>query len=121
MNELLAKLTELLRTVCPETYLEWNGSDKATYPYLTYSVDGEYLGRQRDGFTVDVDIFDNNSSYKKIYEIEERIKKELCFGRHLTDDFFIMVDYRHSTTVPTGDKTIKRRTITLYVQVDWRK
>ncbi|AIM63066.1 MULTISPECIES: hypothetical protein [Weissella] len=120
MIELLAKITELLRSVCPETYLEWNDSDNATYPYLTYTADGEYLGRNRDGFTVDVDIFDNNSSYKNIYEIEQKIKDELCFGRIMTDDFFLMIDYQRSNTVPTGDKTIKRRTTALYIQVDWR-
>lgn len=121
MLNLVGQLTTLLREVCPEAYYEWNGSENVTYPYLTFDLDGEYLGRNQDGYTVDIDIFDKNSSYANVFELEEAIKQKLCFARIMRDDFFLMVDYRNSHTVPTGDVTIKRRTITLYVQVDWRK
>ncbi len=121
MIDFLSELTTELRNFTPQVFHEWNESDNVVYPYMTFSIDGEYLSRQRDGFTVDIDIFDSGSSYKNIFELEERIKKELCFKRILTDDLFVMFDYQRSNTIPTGDKTIKRRNITLYAQVDWRK
>jgi len=62
MIKLVGKITDLLRDVNPESFYEWNGSEKVKYPYMTFELDGETTGRYSDNYTLEVDIFDNNSS-----------------------------------------------------------
>ena len=59
MIPFLIELNKEFRQICKEIYLEVNSSEKVIYPYLTFSYSSEALENTREGFYIDVDIFDN--------------------------------------------------------------
>lgn len=120
MIEFLKELTKEFRTVLPESYHEKNRKSKVTYPYLTFDFDSENIERSIDGFYIDVDIFDNNSSYHNVFEVEQSLKDYFKDNRKLTDDLFIRFHFLRSNKVTTNDDLIKRRTLQFYCKVDWR-
>lgn len=115
------KLYELLnqqfRSVVDESYLEMNTNEHITFPYVTYEVDTEYIDENMDGINLDVDIFDDSSSYKKLLQVEEDLKSHFNKLRLMADDLYIMVDYLRSTTVRTGDELVKRRNMQFYAKI----
>lgn len=115
------KLYELLnqqfRSVIAESYLEMNTNEQVTFPYVTYEVDTEYIDENMDGINLDVDIFDDSSSYKKLLQVEAALKSHFNKLRLMTDDLYIMVDYLRSTTVRTGDELVKRRNMQFYAKI----
>lgn len=120
MIEFLKELNQQFRLVVPESYHERNNKATVVYPYVTYDFDSEAIERNVDGFYVDVDIFDNNSSYIDIFQIEEGLKTHFKDNRKLTDDFFIRFNFLRSNKIPTGDDNIKRRNLQFYCKIDWR-
>lgn len=120
MLNFLKELTTQFRGVVPETYHERNAATVVKYPYVTYDFDSEALERNVDGFYIDVDIFDNNSSYTDIFQIEEALRAHFKDNRKLTDDFFIRFNFLRSNKIPTGDDAIKRRNMQFYCKIDWR-
>lgn len=121
MIEFLQELTKQFRLVTQESSHEKNRRDAVVYPYLTFDFDSEPLERNVDGFYIDVDIFDNNSSYTNIFTLEGSLKAHFKDLVILTDDLLLRFEFRGSTKVPTGDDMIKRRSLQLYCKVDWRK
>lgn len=121
MIEFLKELTAQFRTVVPESYHERNRKETVLYPYVTFDFDSEALERNVDGFYIDVDIFDNNSSYFDVFQIEDALKTHFKDNRKLTDDLFIRFNFLRSNKVPTGDDQIKRRNLQFYCKTDWRK
>lgn len=120
MIEFLKELNQQFRLVVPESYHERNNKATVVYPYVTYDFDSEVIERNVDGFYVDVDMFDNNSSYIDIFQIEEALKTHFKDNRKLTDDFFIRFNFLRSNKIPTGDDNIKRRNLQFYCKIDWR-
>lgn len=120
MIEFLKELNQQFRLVVPESYHERNNKATVVYPYVTYDFDSEAIERNVDGFYVDVDIFDNHSSYIDIFQIEEALKTHLKDNRKLADDFFIRFNFLRSNKIPTGDDNIKRRNLQFYCKIDWR-
>lgn len=120
MINFLKELTEQFRKVTPESFHERNRKAEIKYPYVTYDFDGESLERNVEGFYIDVDIFDNNSSYVDIFQIEDALKTHFKDNRKLTEDFFIRFNFLRSTKIPTGDDNIKRRNLQFYCKIDWR-
>ncbi|MFA6719478.1 MAG: hypothetical protein WCS15_10395 [Prevotella sp.] len=125
MIELLKLLYAEFVSVLPESYNEVNESVKVKYPYLTYSLtDSESLDRNQEGYNIDVDIFDNNSSYANILTVEDALKSHFeAYSKEyaqLTDDFLVRVEYLRSNKIPTGDDNIKRRNLQFYFKIDWR-
>jgi len=118
--EFLKELNQQFRLVVPESYHERNNKATVVYPYVTYDFDSEAIERNVDGFYVDVDIFDNNSSYVDIFQIEEALKTHFKDNRKLTYDFFIRFNFLRSNKIPTGDDNIKRRNLQFYCKIDWR-
>lgn len=122
MIELFKLLYAEFISVLAESYNEVNTAPKVKYPYLTYSAtDSESLDRNQEGYNVDVDIFDNNSSYAKILTVEDDLKAHFNDYVLLTDDFLVRVEYLRSNKIPTGDDNIKRRNLQFYFKIDWRK
>lgn len=121
MLEFLKELTAQFRTVVPESYHERNRKETVLYPYVTFDFDRESLERNVDGFYIDVDIFDNNSSYVDIFQIEEALTAHFKDNKKLTDDLFIRFNFLRSNKIPTGDDQIKRRNMQFYCKTDWRK
>lgn len=122
MIELYKLLYAEFKAVLNESYNEVNTAPKVKYPYLTYSAtDSESLDRRQEGYNVDVDIFDNNSSYANILTVEQALKDHFDDYVLLKDEFLVRVEYLRSNKIPTGDDNIKRRNLQFYFKVDWRK
>lgn len=121
MIDFLKELTAQFRLVTSESFHEINRKTTVTYPYLTFDFDSEAIERNVDGFYVDVDIFDNNSSYTRVFELEEALKTHFKDNRQLTEDVLLRFNFLRSNKVPTGDDLIKRRSLQFYCKVDWRK
>lgn len=122
MIELYKLLYAEFKAVLDESYNEVNTAPKVKYPYLTYSAtDSESLDRRQEGYNVDVDIFDNNSSYANILTVEQALKDYFDDYVSLKDEFLVRVEYLRSNKIPTGDDNIKRRNLQFYFKVDWRK
>ena len=120
MIAFLTELTAQFRTVLPESYHDKNRSAIVTYPYLTFDFSSEAIERNVDGFYIDVDIFDSNSSYYDVFQVEQALKDHFKDNRKLTDDVFIRFNFLRSNKIPTGDDTIKRRNLQFYCKTDWR-
>lgn len=117
----LKELNKQFRQVTPESFHDKNSKSKVVYPYVTYDFDSEAIERNVDGFYIDVDIFDMNSSYTRIFELETKLKAHFKDNMQLTDEIFIRFNFLRSMKVPTGDDLAKRRNLQFYCKVDWRK
>lgn len=121
MIEFLKELTSQFKEVTPESFHEKNRKTTVVYPYLTFDFDTEAIERNVDGFYIDVDIFDNNSSYINVFTLEDTLKDHFKDNTKLTDDLFIRFNFLRSNKVSTGDEKIKRRSLQFYCKTDWRK
>ena len=121
MIEFVKELTSQFRLVTSESFHEKNKKKRVVYPYLTFDFDSEAIERNVDGFYIDVDIFDNNSSYMNVFQLENDLKAHFKDNKKLTDDLYIRFNFLRSMKVPTGDDNIKRRNLQFYCKVDWRK
>lgn len=121
MITFLKELTSQFREVTSESFHEKNRKKKVVYPYLTFDFDSEAIERNVDGFYIDVDIFDNNSSYMNVFQLENDLKAHFKDNKKLSDDLYIRFNFLRSMKVPTGDDNIKRRNLQFYCKVDWRK
>lgn len=121
MITFLKELTSQFKQVTNESFHEKNRKEKVVYPYLTFDFDSEAIERNIDGFYIDVDIFDNNSSYLNVFQLEDDLKAHFKDNKKLTDDLYIRFNFLRSVKVPTGDDLIKRRNLQFYCKVDWRK
>lgn len=120
MIDFLKELTAQFRLVTSESFHEMNRKTTVTYPYLTFDFDSEAIERNVDGFYIDVDIFDNNASYMRVFELEDALKAHFKDNCKLTDELFIRFNFLRSNKIPTGDDVIKRRNLQFYCKVDWR-
>lgn len=120
MIEFLKELTSQFRSVTSESFHEKNRKSTVVYPYLTFDFDSEGLERNVDGFYIDVDVFDNNSSYINVFTLEDALKDHFKDNTKLTDDLFIRFNFLRSNKIPTGDDKIKRRSLQFYCKTDWR-
>ncbi|WP_085829080.1 hypothetical protein [Clostridium massiliodielmoense] len=122
MIPLLKKLTKEFKRVCKESYLEINTADEVKYPYLTFSYSGEALENTREGFYIDVDIFDNcGPDTLRLEQLTEDIRKHFIKTRILTDKVLLQFKVSGRRMIPTTNKQIKRRWLQLYCKVDWRE
>lgn len=120
MIELLQTLKLMFDQVTKESYLEINNSEKINYPYLTYSLDIDNINRNTDGFYLDIDIFDKNSSFINIFNLESLLRENFDFNQKLTDGLFLRFYFQRSYSVATQSDTLKRRNLQIYCKVDWR-
>lgn len=120
MIELLQTLKLMFDQVTKESYLEINNSEKINYPYLTYSLDIDNINRNTDGFYLDIDIFDENSSFINIFNLESLLRENFDFNQKLTDGLFLRFYFQRSFSVATQSDTLKRRNLQIYCKVDWR-
>lgn len=120
MIELLQTLKLMFDQVTKESYLEINNSEKINYPYLTYSLDIDNINRNTDGFYLDIDIFDENSSFINIFNLESLLRESFDFNQKFTDGLFLRFYFQRSYSVETQSDTLKRRNLQIYCKVDWR-
>lgn len=120
MIEFVQELTKQFRAVTPESFHEKNRKSTVIYPYLTFDFDAEAIEPNVEGFDIDVDIFDNNSSYTNIFNLESKLKSHFKDLVILTDDLLMRFNFLRSTKISIGDDMIKRRNLQFYCKVDWR-
>lgn len=120
MLNFMKQLTATLKAVTPNSHHAINRDATVTYPYLTFDIDSEHINRNQEGFYIDVDLFDNQTSYTRLLTLEGQLKDHLRDKRILTDELSIRFNYNGSTKVPTGDELIIRRNLRFYAIIDWR-
>lgn len=120
MIPFLQELNKQFANVHTESYHNQNTADKVIYPYLTYDFDSEALETNVEGFYIDVDIFDDSGSFTRVFELEGKLKDYFNQKVILTEDNLLRFNFLRSTSVPTGDKLLRRRNIQIYCKVDWR-
>ena len=116
MIEVVKKITSELRTVLPNSYYDINTSTVITYPYLTFDLGNEQF-ENLEGFYLDIDVFDQNTSYTSVFVLEENLKKYLHKKDILTKDFLIRFNFIRSNKAPTDKQLIKRRNLQFYCKV----
>lgn len=116
----MKELTAILRQACPETFHNSNTAQVVKYPYVTYELSREYLEPDTDGFYIDLDLFDLNSSYVKLVNLSDELMDLLRKKRLMTDKLFIRFEFEGSNPVDTTDDSIKRLNMRFYAKVDWR-
>lgn len=121
MIDFAKALATILQAIHPESFYETNPRKTIVYPYATYNFDSETIRRNQDGFYLDIDIFDRNSSFANLLVLEDALKDGLLFKRVLTDELLLVFSFQGSNKIPTGDEQLKRRNVRFYVAVDWRK
>lgn len=117
MISLIRELTKEFRTVNQESYYSKNTSETIAYPYLTFKADTERLDEGVDGFYVDVDIFDSNSSYVNLFTLEEELKNYFKDKNTMLEDMFIRYNFLRSNEIDMLDDLIKRRSLQFYCKV----
>lgn len=118
-------LESLFQELIPESYYMKNRNIEVTYPYMTFTLSGEPIRFQGQGFYVDLDIFDNNKSsdvdlLKAVSAVLGKFPDRQPFNQ-MTDDFLVQIEYRSDNGIPTGSDTLQRHTLQLYTKIDWRK
>ena len=121
MIEVMQQLTAAFRAATANSHHAINRDTTVTYPYLTFDIDTEAINRNQEGFYIDVDLFDNSTSYVALFTLEEAVKDHLRDLRLMTDELYVRFIFNGSTKVPTGDETILRRNLRFYATIDWRK
>lgn len=120
MIDLLKTLTAILKGIHTEIYHDRNRKENVVYPYATFDFDSEAIERNQEGFYLDVDVFDSNASYTRLFELETNLKDGLIFRRELTNEVNFIFSFLGSNKVPTNAENLKRRNLRFYVKVDWR-
>lgn len=122
MDKLLAYITTTLRSVCSESYYDKNNALNVVYPYCTFDIGTSMntISRNQEIVALDIDIFDINSSYKNIFDIETELKALLYMKRDLTTSFSAIWKYVRATNIPTGEDQLLRRSLQLEITIDWR-
>lgn len=121
MVPFLVQLTQEFRKVCNESYLEINSANEVKYPYLTFSYSSEQLENTREGFYIDVDIFDNcGADTLRLEQLTDDIRQHFLKSRILTDKVLLQFKVSNRRMIPTTNKQLKRRWIQIYCKTDWR-
>ena len=120
MTELIKLITKELKKVIGQCYYSMNQSQKVIYPYLTFTVDVESLEQSRDGVYIDIDLFDANSSFGNLFELEQKIKDHFTKLYTLEEFAYTRFSFEGSNNIQTLDDNLKRRNVRLYCKVDWR-
>lgn len=121
MIDFVTEVVTRLKSINPETYHGINRQTTITYPYITYDIDSVYVEGNVEGYNVDIEICDHNTSPVRILELEEQIKDSFKDLKILTPDVYIRFKFEGSTRVLSGDENVIRRNTRLYAKTDWRK
>lgn len=123
--EVINYIRELFQSIVPESHYLRNKNKKIVYPYQTFSMTGEPVRFQGQGFYIDIDIFSNGGNSdvaieKALSGMIEKFSGYTPF-HEMTNHFLIQIEYRNDNAIPTGSDTLQRRNIQLYAKIDWRK
>jgi len=122
MEELFAKITEILRKVCPESYYSMNPrpSNEIVYPYLTFDYTSRPGDRNQELATLEIDVFCKSKSAKEALILEDKLKDALIFYRDLSEDLLLVFSYEYAQTIDTQVDNLHRRNITFGLGV-WKR
>lgn len=120
MEAILQNITTTLRSIHPESYYQMNPQATISYPYITFDLSTEEIGRNQEGGILELDLFGNGSSPLSVVQLEEEIKDALKYRRDLTADLNITYKFQTSLTIPTLVPDVHRRNVTFYLKIDQR-
>lgn len=115
-------LTSRFQEIVPESFYLKNKKKHVVYPYQTFSLTGDPIRLNGQGFYIDIDLFNNDGNSEVVIEKALSAMTEQFKQFHeRTDDFLIQIEYRNDNVIPTGSNTLQRRSLQLYAKIDWRK
>lgn len=123
---LATKVYQAFVAAFPNSHAEINRSSTVTYPYVTYSINTDpTISRNQENLVIDVQVFDNITSYSRTYEVASKLKNGFKGLLQLEDALHIRYDVQRGasgwTTVPTNDPNIIRLEGTIQAKLDWRE
>lgn len=104
-----------------------NRDDNVIYPYLTYDIrtDPPTESRNQENLILDIQIFDNITSYSRLYELASDIANGFKGLIITKEGFHIRFDVRNGASnwiqIPTEDPNIIRLEGTVQGKIDWRE
>ncbi|MGT2768791.1 hypothetical protein ACVRY7_07830 [Streptococcus ictaluri] len=105
-----------------DTYFRVNPMEQPTYPYSVFSYQGESREWEQDGAYVDMDLFDNGGTDDSRIETSlSKLKSVLEHHSAMLDDCYLRFRFDGSNVIETMSDTLQRRSIRLYITIDWRK
>ncbi len=110
-----------LQRVSGNAHHEVNLDDPVTYPYLTYTLTAEHLTTNSDGYYLDIDLFDKDTTFNKLLELETKLRDAFQAKQIDTDQAYIMFNFNSSDNIRTIDEALKRRNLRFYLKVWWKK
>lgn len=120
MIDFMQLFTKEIRQVIPESYHEINRKETVIYPYATFDFDTEPM-EDGEGWYIDIDIFDYNTSYGRVLQAESDLKKFFRGRRRLTEGLFVRYEFQGSNRIDSTNDLIKRRNVRFYCKIEWRK
>lgn len=122
METVIAKATELLSEVVPESHFLTNPRLEVTYPYLifSYDSDGQELGK--DGAYLDIDIFDNQGeNQERIEKVASQLRWHLENRAAMLADCYLRFRFEGANPIDTQSDSLQRRHVRFYITIDWRR
>lgn len=120
MIRFVSEIVKELRAITPQSYYGKSTAQPVVFPYLTFQVHSEGLGKGIDGFYVDVDAFDSSTSYGGVLTLESELRAHLDERDTMLGDLFIRWNFLRSNSIETESELIKRRNMQFYCKIYWR-
>lgn len=120
LSHITQEIYKAISAIHAESYQEINPSRTIKYPYLTYSHSAEGLEFGTEGMYLDIDIFERNTSFVRMLQLENALKNGLDRKQLITDEAMLRFKFNASSTIPTQDNDLKRRNLRFYIKIDWR-
>lgn len=125
--ELLAtRVYEAFNDAYSNVHATVNRSENVEYPYVTFDLRTDpTLARNQENLVIDVQVFDNISSYSRAYAVASKLRNHFKGLLTLDDALHIRYDVQRGISnwhqVPTNDPNIIRLEGTLQAKLDWRE
>lgn len=123
---LATKVYQAFTGAFPNSHADVNRSDTIVYPYVTYNIRTDpTASRNQENLVIDVQIFDNKTSYSDAYGVASKLRTGFKGLLQLEDELHIRYDVRAGATnwaaVPTADPNVIRLEGTINAKIDWRE
>lgn len=123
---LATKVYEAFSDAYDNSHADVNRDNTVEYPYITYNIRTNPAdARNQENLIIDVQLFDNTTSYSRIYEVASMLKNHFKGLIMLAGDLDIRFDVQRGASnwisVPTADDSIIRLEGNIQGKIDWRE